>query len=156
MQLNGKEESGFRSAGEVRSGKLPGGNRFLVTVEPMHGNQVVVYTAPAPSDREAFWKRKVIDETLKEGHALACGDLLGAGFDQVVVGWRGKNSEGKTGVKVFTPLDKEGKTWRQSIVDEDSMACEDLCLADLNGDGKIDIIASGRATKNVKIYFNER
>jgi hypothetical protein len=27
---------------------------------------------------------------------------------------------------------------------------------DLNGDGKLDIIASGRATKNVKIYYNER
>jgi hypothetical protein len=34
------------------------------------------------------------------------------------------------------------------------MACEDLCLADLDGDGKLDIIASGRATKNVKIYYN--
>ena len=35
------------------------------------------------------------------------------------------------------------------------MACEDLCLADLNADGNLDIIASGRATKNVKIYWNE-
>ncbi len=156
VQLSGKEESGFRGAGEVRSGKLPGGKRFVVTIEPMHGTQVVVYTAPASDDRGAFWKRNVIDESLKEGHALACGDMLGVGFDQVVVGWRGKNNDGKTGVKVFMPLDKEGKTWRQSVVDEEGMACEDLCLADLNGDGKIDIIASGRATKNVKIYFNER
>jgi len=154
VQLSGKEESGFRGAGEVRSGKLPGGKRFVVTVEPMHGTQVVVYTVP--NDRGAVWKRNVIDETLKEGHALACGDLLGVGFDQVVVGWRGKNNEGKTGVKIFTPLDKEGKTWRQNVVDEAGMACEDLCLADLNGEGKIDIIASGRATKNVKIYWNDR
>ena len=154
VQLSGKEESGFRGAGEVRSGKLPGGKRFVVTVEPMHGTQVVVYTVP--NDRGAVWKRNVIDETLKEGHALACGDLLGVGFDQVVVGWRGKNNEGKTGVKIFTPLDKEGKTWRQNVVDEAGMACEDLCLADLNGEGRIDIIASGRATKNVKIYWNDR
>ena len=154
VQLSGKEESGFRGAGEVRSGKLPGGKRFVVTVEPMHGTQVVVYTVP--NDRGAVWKRNVIDETLKEGHALACGDLLGVGFDQVVVGWRGKNNEGKTGVKIFTPLDKEGKTWRQNVVDEAGMACEDLCLADLNGEGKIDMIASGRATKNVKIYWNDR
>ena len=154
VQLSGKEESGFRGAGEVRSGKLPGGKRFVVTVEPMHGMQVVVYTVP--NDRGAVWKRNVIDETLKEGHALACGDLLGVGFDQVVVGWRGKNNEVKTGVKIFTPLDKEGKTWRQNVVDEAGMACEDLCLADLNGEGKIDIIASGRATKNVKIYWNDR
>jgi hypothetical protein len=26
---------------------------------------------------------------------------------------------------------------------------------DLNGDGKLDIIASGRATHNLKVYFNE-
>ncbi len=156
VQLSGKEESGFRGAGEVRSGKLPVGKRFVITIEPMHGNQLVVYTASAANERDGPWKRSVVDETLKEGHALACADLLGVGFDQVVVGWRGKNNDGKTGVKVFTPMDKEGKTWRQSVVDEDGMACEDLCLADLNGNGKIDIIASGRATKNVKIYWNER
>jgi hypothetical protein len=96
----------------------------------------------------------VLDDSLKEGHALACGDLLGAGFDQIVVGWRAKNAEGKTGIKMFTPLDKEAKNWRPTVVDDNTMACEDLCLADLNGDGKLDIIASGRATKNLKIYFN--
>jgi len=29
-----------------------------------------------------------------------------------------------------------------------------LKVADLNGDGKADIIAAGRATKNVVIYWN--
>jgi hypothetical protein len=32
------------------------------------------------------------------------------------------------------------------------MACEDLKVADLDGDGKPEIIAAGRATKNVVIY----
>jgi len=35
------------------------------------------------------------------------------------------------------------------------MACEDLQVADLNGDGRPDIVAAGRATRNLKIYFNE-
>ena len=34
------------------------------------------------------------------------------------------------------------------------MAVEDLAAADLDGDGKIDIVAVGRATKNVRIYRN--
>ncbi len=42
-----------------------------------------------------------------------------------------------------------------ALVDDNTMACEDLRLADLNGDGRIDIVAAGRATKNVVIYWNE-
>ena len=149
---NREGESAFAGAGEVRAARHPAG--FLATIEPMHGNQLVVYTAPGVDDISPLWKRNVLDTSLKEGHALACGDLLGAGFDQIVVGWRAKNSEGKVGIKLFTPIDKEAKKWRQTVVDDNGMACEDLCLADLNGDGKLDIIASGRATKNLKVYFN--
>ncbi len=36
------------------------------------------------------------------------------------------------------------------------MACEDLTLPDLDGDGDLDIAAAGRATRNVKIYWNQR
>jgi len=151
----GSENGGFKGAGEVRQGKLPNGENFLVSVEPMHGNQVVVYTAPEKTAPGA-WHRQVIDSSLNEGHAVACGDLLGIGSDQVVVGWRGKDAQGKVGIKVFIPTDKNGKEWSQTLLDDNTMACEDLCLADLNGDGKLDVIASGRATKNVKIYFNER
>ena len=43
-----------------------------------------------------------------------------------------------------------------NLIDDNTMACEDLVLADLDGDGKLDIVASGRGTKNVKIYWNER
>jgi hypothetical protein len=43
------------------------------------------------------------------------------------------------------------KVW----VDDDGMACEDLTLADLDGDGRLDIVASGRSTHNLKVYFNE-
>jgi hypothetical protein len=35
------------------------------------------------------------------------------------------------------------------------MACEDLKIADLNKDGKPDVIACGRATRNVVIYWNK-
>ena len=41
-----------------------------------------------------------------------------------------------------------------NIVD-DNVACETF-VRDLNGDGKLDIIASGLGTKNVKVYFNGR
>ena len=36
------------------------------------------------------------------------------------------------------------------------MACEDALAADLNGDGRPEIIACGRATHNVRIYWNRQ
>jgi autotransporter-associated beta strand protein len=41
------------------------------------------------------------------------------------------------------------------VVDDNEMACEDLFVRDLNGDGKPDIIAAGRRTKNVKVYWQQ-
>ena len=152
-QLSGTESGG---AGEVRSGRLPGGKRFFVTVEPMHGTNLVVYTEPPGAAAQGLWTRHVLDSSLVDGHALACGDLMGLHSDQIVVGWRAMNKPGvKVGIKIFVPLDAGGKEWTSSLVDDNTMACEDLCLADLDGDGKLDIIAAGRATKNVKIYFNQ-
>jgi hypothetical protein len=144
----------FAGAGEVRAGRLTDGQRFLATVEPMHGTNLVVYT-PNAADQKALWKRQLLDSSLQDGHALACGDLLGNGSDQIVVGWRGKNREGKVGIKIFSLTGVKANEWSQTVLDDNTMACEDLCLADLNNDGKLDIIASGRATKNLKIYLNQ-
>lgn len=154
-QLVGKRDgdSSFAGCGEVRAA-LHGG--FVTAIEPMHGNQLAVYTAPAVNASSPLWNRNLVDSSLKEGHALACGDLLGLGSDQIVAGWRVKNDAGKVGIKIYIPTDKENKQWKETLLDDNTMACEDLCLADLNADGKLDVVAAGRATKNVKIYFNER
>ena len=138
-------------AGEVRAGKLGLDKMFMATIEPMHGTQLVVYV----KDDAASSKRTVIDADLKEGHALATADLLGAGSDQVVVGWRMPNKEGKVGIKLFLKTNPAGTAWEPHWIDENGMACEDLQVMDLNNDGKPDIIASGRATKNLKIYWNK-
>ncbi|MBI4325538.1 MAG: FG-GAP repeat protein [Chloroflexi bacterium] len=159
IQLGGNEpgETAFIGAGEVRQGRLPGGKRFIATVEPMHGNQVVTYTPPDSASGKKLWLRRVIDESIVDGHAVACGDLLRAGYDQLVVGWRAMNRPGvKVGIKLYIPLDADGKNWNSVLLDDNTMACEDLTLADLNGDGRLDIVAAGRATKNLKVDFNER
>lgn len=152
-QLGGNDGGG---AGEVRAGKLAGGRRFFVTVEPMHGTTLALYAPPPEGASAARWTRTVLDDTLVDGHALACGDLAGIGGDQVVVGWRAMMRPGaKVGIKLFTPLDPEGRKWHPTLIDDNTMACEDLLLADLNQDGRLDIVAAGRATKNLKIYWNE-
>jgi hypothetical protein len=140
--------------GEVRVGRNDGTIHFFCAIEPMHGTNVTLFTAPI-GVASLTWTRRVLDSSLLDGHGLACGDLLGLGRDQIVAGWRAMGSKSKVGLKLYTPLASDLKEWRTTLVDDNTMACEDLCLADLNSDNKLDIIAAGRATKNVKIYFNE-
>jgi len=129
-------------AGEVRAGK-----DFFVTIEPMHGDKVVVY------EKVNTKTRTVIDDNVKEGHALAVADFLGTGTDQVVAGWRIPNKDSVTGIKIY--IKKDGAGWESQWLDKNGMACEDLQVMDLNNDGKPDIVASGRATHNLKVYWNK-
>ena len=143
---------GISGGGEIRMGQLANKKEFLATVEPFHGSSLVLYrygAADGPS-------RTVLDDDLNQGHAVATADLLGTGGDQVVVGWRGPNSEGHVGVKLHYPTDEAGTAWKSVWVDQDKMACEDLRVGDLDGDGRLDIVAAGRGTHNLNVYWNRK
>ncbi|MEK6236968.1 MAG: hypothetical protein N2C14_19850, partial [Planctomycetales bacterium] len=142
-------------AGEIRDGKLPDGRRFIVAVEPMHGTTAAVYAQPKKAS-DPWVPLKVLDRELKDGHAIACADYLGVGSDQIVVGWRAMNAPGVPGIKMFTPLDKNAGKWRETVISGKKVAVEDIKVADLNGDGKVDVVAAARQTKNLTIFFNER
>ena len=102
-------------AGEIRDGRLPNGRRFIATVEPKHGSICAVYVQPE-EPTEKWEQLAVLDDQLKDGHALACADYLGVGSDQIVVGWRAMNDPGVPGIKLFTPLDKDGTRWRDTRI----------------------------------------
>ncbi len=135
--------------GELRvvSDSPSGEAEAFVTIEPMHGNNVVFYQRE-PSG----WKRETLDDRLHQGHALAVADFIGTGDLQIAAGWRNPDKSGKVGIRLYQP-GKDGQ-WSIHTIDDNAMACEDLKAADLNGDGKVDLIASGRRTKNVIIYWN--
>jgi hypothetical protein len=140
-------------AGEVRDGKLPGGGRFFATVEPMHGGTVAYYTEPSKGTK-GLWPRFVLDESLKDGHALVVKDFLGAGSDQVVAGWRGMNPKGTPGVRLYTPPSTGSGPWSVHEISGEAVAIEDIKCADLDGDGRPDLILAGRQTKNLRILWN--
>ncbi len=132
--------------GEIKLGHV-NSTRHLATIEPWHGNTLVLYEEPKA--KSELWKRKVIDSDFNGGHAIGWGDFDGDGNDELAVGWRTK----PFGVALFK-LTSAGQ-WTKSMIDAGGMATEDLTIADLNGDGKPDIVAVGRATGNIKIYWNE-
>ena len=141
-----------RGSSEIRTGRLKQ-TPLIATVEPFHGTRVVAYTPPAGAS--GLWKRTVLDEDLGGGHALWVADLDGDGADEIVAGWR-DTVPGKTppGVNIYK-ADSAGTAWQKHPLEKGGVATEDLACADLNGDGRTDIVAVGRATRNVKIYWNE-
>jgi hypothetical protein len=146
----------FVGAGEVRAGRIGRRLGFVTTLEPMHGNQLAVYRPRQAAEPDGPWHRTVIDSDLIDGHALACGDLLGTGTDQIVAGWRAMNRPGaRVGIRLYVAEDLAQGRWTAHPIDDNQMACEDLQLADFDADGDLDIVASGRATRNLKVYFNE-
>jgi hypothetical protein len=139
-----RTQIGEGAPGEVKLGRV-GGRRMLATVEPWHGSSVVIY-----AEEKGLWTRTVIETALTGGHALGWADFDGDGSDELAVGWRDQ----KPGVAIYV-VDRQGALRSKLMVDEGGMATEDLTIADLNGDKQPDIVASGRATRNVKIYWNE-
>jgi hypothetical protein len=137
---------GEGSPGEVKLGRV-GGRRMLATVEPWHGAGVAVYVEKPGAP---LWAKTTIETALTEGHALGWADFDGDGEDELAVGWR----RGKPGLAIYS-VDRDGALKSKVMVDEGGMDTEDLIVGDFNGDRLPDIVASGRATRNIKIYWNE-
>jgi hypothetical protein len=158
---NQDNPKGNRGSSEVQFCFIP---VVFATIEPWHGHQVVVYTLD-DKFKGAKLDRHVIDDRLKWGHAVACANLymdaqdprIEEGF-QIIAGIRDNLSDKsgeRRGVRIYKALDEKGTKWARHIVEDGGVAVESLAVADLNGDGRPDIVAAGRATGNVRIYWNE-
>jgi hypothetical protein len=149
-----------RGASEIHTGSLKvdrevGEGFFVATIEPWHGNAVVVrrgFFKPQPSadDQDkslmVFGPRVVLDATLDAGHALWVADIEGDGNDEVFAGHRGKDHR----VSMYK-FDPKANAWNRTVIDRD-IAAQDLRGGDLDGDGSPDIVAVGGSTHNVVWY----
>ena len=121
--------------------------RFLAAIEPWHGNEVSVYI----QDKKHIWQRQVIDDSLDQGHTILTADLNGDGTDEIIAGYRGKGRS----VNIYYANGPKGDRWTNHPLDSGGMAASSCAVADLNADGRPDIICIGSATANLKWYENK-
>src|SRR5215471_13760635 len=65
-----RQKIGEGSPGEIKMGRI-GSKRRLATVEPWHGNSIVIYEEP----HSGSWPRQVIERNLAGTHAIGWGDF---------------------------------------------------------------------------------
>ncbi len=142
-----------RGASEVAPGRLRNGRAFIAAIEPWHGNQVVVYTLDptGPGFAGVAWQRQVLDETLSEGHVLVAADFDGDGDDEIVAGWRG----GGGGLTLYDAIDGDPLHFQEAPLGR-GIAAEGAAVADINGDGRLDLVVNAGRTKNLVWYENRR
>ncbi len=138
------ESAPRRGVSDVVVGRQ-GGRRFLATIEPWHGEHVVVYRPGKPGK---LWRREVIDSSLRRGHALCTGDFDGDGTDEIVAGYRG----GDTGLLLFRYTASSAR-WRRVRLDT-NVAAQGCAVVDMDADGDLDLVAVGGRTHNVVLYLN--
>ena len=128
---------------DIALGKL-GAQKFIATIEPWHGNQVVIY-----KPNGSAWSRQMIDDGITDGHAIVTLDVDGDGRDEVIAGQRG----GARSLMLYT-ASADGVSWTRRALDEGGMAGAGCAAADLNADKRVDIVCIGTATANLKWYEN--
>ncbi len=120
-------------AGEIRKIQAA-----LVTIEPWHGNQVVLYQGNT---------RRVLFEGYTVGHGIVPVD------NALLIGFRGQKGQGHV-VALLHRLDDSFEKWQTQIIDATDMEADGVHAADLDGDGDQDLVATGKGT-NIRIYWNQ-
>ena len=141
-----------------------GRSPFIAAIEPWHGSQTVVYGRGADG-----WHRRVIDDSLAEGHTILTADFDGSGHSAIVAGFRGAAGRGvflyeqpsfarpkknAPDPRLRTPptFPQRQGGWQRTAIDSDGMAASSCIAVDLNGDGIPELACIGSATANLKWY----
>ena len=124
----------------------------MASVEPWHGNEVVIYT-----ESGGQWNRRIIFDGVTRGHEIAVLDLNGDDRVDVVANDNSRitenNPNATPGVHVFfSPADPATGEWTYSRI-EDEYAMNGCVGGDINLDGRPDLVCTGAGGK-IRWYEN--
>jgi hypothetical protein len=133
---------------------LFGDGKPAVVSSSAHKFGIWAYQQRAGSGGEPTWlKQTLFDKLVSETHALHCVDINGDGLKDLVTGkrwWSHGRSEPGSDVSphVFWFEAKKGKdnvvTFVPHVVDDNSGIGTQFAVADVNGDGLLDIVTSNK------------
>ena len=126
------------------------GTNEILAIEPWHGNNLVWYKATGDLRKDP-WHRHRIDDTLNRGHSLAAVDVDGDGVLEIICGYNGEG----TNLHLYRPENLEKNRWHKETIDDGGLGVGQMHVLDMNGNGRVDIVASGLSTGNVKWYENQ-
>ena len=121
----------------------------ILSIEPWHGNTLSWYKASGDL-RTGQWTRHQIDDTLNRGHSLHGIDVDGDGQVEIISGY---NGEGWS-LQLYRPENLDQNRWTKELIDDGGLGVGNMHVLDLNDDGRVDIVAGGLSTGNVKWYEN--
>ena len=88
-------------------------------------------------------------DRIGSGHTIVTADFDGDGRDEIVTGDRGDSQM----LYLYAATDAAGDAWSRRVLD-DGMSPSGCAIADLNGDGRPDLVCIGGRTANLKWYEN--
>ena len=85
------------------------------------------------------------------GHSLAAVDVDDDGVLEIICGYNGEG----TSLHLYRPENLAQNQWGKETIDEGGLGVGQMHVLDMNGNGRLDIVASGLSTGNVKWYENQ-
>ncbi|MCH8135826.1 MAG: VCBS repeat-containing protein, partial [Proteobacteria bacterium] len=121
----------------------------ILSIEPWHGNELVIYKCEGDI-RRGPWKRTIVDATLNRGHSIQALDFDGDGRVELISGYNGEGTE----LSIYRQSGGSGSEWEKEVVD-DGLGMGQMEILDIDGDGRLEIVATGMSTGNVRCYKGE-
>jgi len=110
------------------------------------GDSIAWFSVPKNPLRAKQWNRHVFADGDARGgsHYMGAGDIDGDGWKEIAVGAKGKPFEDGNWFAYWTNPGKAGVkgAWKKTILAENQLAATNILPADVNGDGKVDWLAT--------------